>query len=554
MYTADFETNNHEEDCRVWAWSVCEINTLKKQYGDDIESFIDFILGNGSQKYYFHNLKFDGNFIISYLLNNGWKHTTERTVRQKEFKTLISDKGQFYSITMGWSDKKGKKFNIIILDSYKLIPFKVEKIAEDFDLPIKKGKIDYNLYRPKGYKMTEDEKEYLKNDVEIMARALQMFFEQGLDGMTIGSNALKFYKNQITTKSFNRRFPVPVYDADIRQSYKGAWTYLNPKYANIAILQPGLVFDVNSLYPWVMSEKPLPFGEGKFFTGKYKDDKDYPLYVQMISCEFELKSGYLPTIQLKNNLSFIPTQYISSSEGEEITMCLTCVDLAIFLEHYEVYNLTYHSGWKFKSSQKLFKDYVDYWVKIKIQSEKDGNMAMRVIAKLYLNNLYGKFAKNPIIGNKYPVLDENGIVRYKLGEKEEVSPIYIPVAAFITAYAREKTISSAQKLYDRFIYADTDSLHIIGTEIPDFLDIDKYRLGAWKHESTFEKARFIRAKSYIEVINGENKITCAGLTKDNISEISFDDFKLGFEFNKSLKAKSVPGGVILKETPFKVRA
>lgn len=555
MFTADFETNNYEHDCRVWAWGLCNIDTNDFTWGKNIDEFIKLILNKGSETYYFHNLKFDGNFIISYLLNQGWKHSFEKVLSKKEFKTLISDKGQFYSITLCWVNKKGKRFLIKILDSYKLIPLPIAKIGKDFDLEEQKGEIDYNLYRPKDYEPTSDEIEYLRKDVVIAAKALNLFIKQGLTAMTIGSNALKFYKEQTGIKNFKRRFPVASYeiDKDHRQSYKGAWTYLNPKWACKTINQSGIVLDVNSLYPYVMAEKLLPYGEGIFYKGKYQKDNIYELYIQMIKCQFELKPGYLPTIQLKHNLIFKPTEYVSTSNGEDIVLVLTCVDLEIFLKHYEVYNIEYISGWKFKASDKMFKDYVDYWGNEKIKADKEGNKAMRTIAKLYLNNLYGKFGKNPKIANKEPYLDAEGVVRFKLCDYEIVDSVYIPVASFITAYAREKTITSAQVVYDRFIYADTDSLHLIGTDIPEGIEIDNYKLGAWKVESTFTKARFIRAKSYIEVIDGKNHITCAGLTKGKIDTIKFKDFKAGYIYPYNLKAKSVKGGIVLKDTTFELK-
>ena len=40
-YTADFETNVSETDCRVWAFALCEIgNTDNFIYGNNIEDFI----------------------------------------------------------------------------------------------------------------------------------------------------------------------------------------------------------------------------------------------------------------------------------------------------------------------------------------------------------------------------------------------------------------------------------------------------------------------------------------------------------------------------------
>ena len=86
----------------------------------------------------------------------------------------------------------------------------------------------------------------------------------------------------------------------------------------------------------------------------------------MFTCNFELKKNYIPTIQLKNNLSFIPNEYVTSSNGEDVTLCLTSVDMALFKEHYNIYNIEYHSGWKFKGTTGLFKEYIDYWNGVKV--------------------------------------------------------------------------------------------------------------------------------------------------------------------------------------------
>ena len=69
-------------------------------------------------------------------------------------------------------------------------------------MPIKKGEIDYKKYRKVGYKLTKEEVEYIKNDVTIVAMALESMFDNDLTKMTIGSNALKIYKGM--TKKFDR--------------------------------------------------------------------------------------------------------------------------------------------------------------------------------------------------------------------------------------------------------------------------------------------------------------------------------------------------------------
>lgn len=553
LFTADFETTTDPLDCRVWACGICSIDeTHSFKYGNSLEWFIEFAKNNTGSTFYFHNLKFDGEFILCYLFEHGYKHVTDRKkLKTKTFTTLISDKGQFYSLEICFNKDEYKTEKITIYDSLKILPFSVEAIAKGFNLPISKLEIDYDEKREIGHILTPQEIDYLRNDVEIMSRALLTLFNQDLRQMTQGSNALYDYKKIVGKKNFSKWFPIPDYDFDVRQSYKGGFTYCDPRRQGQDIGE-GIVLDVNSLYPAVMYYRPLPYGEGIFFEGKYEPDKLYNLYVQMFTCQFELKENYIPTIQLKNNLSFMPTAYLSSSEDEEVTMCLTSVDLDLFFAHYHVYNITYHSGWKFKSTTGLFKEYIDKWNGVKMESTLNGNKAMRTLAKLMLNALYGKFALNPNVQSKIPYYD-NGLIKYTLGEKETRNPIYIPVGTFITAWARHKTITSAQKVYDRFLYADTDSLHLIGTEIPKGLEVDPVKLGAWKHESTFTRARFVRQKTYIEEIDGELNITCAGMPSRCYKNVTWNNFIAGSSFEGKLQFTHVQGGIVLKDIDFTIK-
>lgn len=552
-YAADFETTTDVDDCRVWAWAVCEVGNYDNfRYGVTIDELMDMCKKDKNNILYFHNLKFDGEFILYWLFHKGFKLNNETKLSTNEFSTLISDTGLFYSIEICFKRTKKEIVKVKILDSLKILPFSVEKVAQAFNLPISKLSINYQEKRKIGHKLTEEEISYIKNDVEIVARAIEILHKQGLTKMTTGANALEEYKRIISKKLFEKWFPPPLYDSDIRQAYKGGFTYLNPKYAGKDI-KNGIVLDVNSLYPSVMYYSPLPYGEGKYFTGKYINDDNYNLYIQMFRCQFKLKKGYIPTIQLKNNMFFVPTEYLESSKGEYITMCLTNIDLELFFEHYEVYDIDYISGWKFRSYIGLFKNYIDKWNKIKVQATIEKNGAMRSIAKLMLNSLYGKFALNPKVKSKYPFLGDDDIIHYKIVQEEDRKPVYIPMGVFITSWARYKTITSAQKVYDRFIYADTDSLHLEGEEIPEGLEISDTELGKWKLESHFTKARFIRQKSYIEEIDNKLKITCAGMPESCYKYVTWDNFHKGAEYNGKLKISHTSGGIVLLESPHTLR-
>ena len=167
----------------------------------------------------------------------------------------------------------------------------------------------------------------------------------------------------------------------------------------------------------------------------------------MISCCFEIKENKIPTIQIKRSPNFLDNEYLTTSNGEIVTLVLSSVDLKLFLEQYDVYELTYECGWKFKAMNGIFKEYIDKWIKVKNEATLSGNKGIRQVAKIMLNSLYGKFATSLDVQGKIPYLD-NDIVKYKLGEKTTKDGVYLPMGAFITAYARDKTIRTSQSIKD----------------------------------------------------------------------------------------------------------
>lgn len=581
-FVADFETTTNIDDCRVWAFAICEVGNKEDVIiGTTIDEFMEWnIKRKENDTVFFHNLKFDSQFIMNWLFKNGYEHTTEpEQKKSKTFNTLISDKGLFYQVEVIF-EKKGKKVNkVVFQDSLKLIPLSVDSIAKSFKLPISKLKIDYDSHNnlPIGSPLTPEEEEYIKHDVQIVAHAIEYFYSQGLTKMTIGSCALSEYKKIIKKRNFDRYFPTPKYHDDVKQSYRGGFTYLNPDYTEKDVGK-GIVLDVNSLYPSVMYDNYLPFGTPIYFNGKYEHDPIYPIYTQMIRCQFELKEGKIPTIQIKYGYSFRANEYLTTSGDTEVVLCLNSVDLELFLEQYDVYNLEYISGWKFKATKGLFTDYIDKWSNNKIQAKKDGNHGLYLISKLFLNSLYGKFGTDTRVRSKIPYLAEDNEIHYKDGKAEIKNGVYIAMASFITSYARKKTITSAQRIMDnhknglskaQFVYADTDSLHIVlnGEDETKFLndsnlDISDTKLGAWKFETKFNRAKFLRQKCYIEnstedVLNPNPeynlKITVAGMPTDCHKYVNFDNFNIGASYKGKKQPKIVPGGVVLSEIDFTIK-
>ncbi len=545
-YSADLETTTKEDDCRVWVWGISVIGSDDTfEWGKDVASLCERLSFDESNNIvYFHNLKFDGRFIIDYLLNQGYRHVDD-TPTAGEFTTLISNMGMFYTITVKWTDGTKTEFR----DSLKKLPFSVAEVARAFDQDQGKGEIDYHKDRPIGYEPTADEIEYLRLDVLIIARALAEQFDEGMKALTVGSDALKEYKSLVFSKTFRKQFPVLDIDTDteVRRAYRGGYTYADERHLQRET-RSGIVLDVNSLYPSVMMNRILPFGKPLRRRGLPETSEDYPLSIFTVTFTAKLKPKHLPCIQIKNASQFSPTEYLREIV-EPTTLTVTNVDWELYNEHYDIEVLSYDNGFVFQARKGMFDTYINKWMNVKENS--DGGR--RTIAKLHLNSLYGKLATNPTVQSKHPVL-EDGLVKLKLSPAEIRDPVYTPAGVFITAWARDLTIRAAQANYDTFAYADTDSLHLLRDDIPDGIDVHPTRIGAWDHEYSFRRAFYIRAKAYLEEKHDGTKVNrVAGMPTDVSRKLDIDTIHDGQIVDGKKVPKVVPGGVVLVDTPYRVK-
>lgn len=551
---ADFETTTQADDCRVWAWGMVDIEKCRSgwnvEIGNSIDSFMEYVFRE-SQIINFHNLKFDGSFILDWLFRSDYTFTEEERPRNGQFSTVISSMNQWYIITVRTHDGNQIEFR----DSAKKLPMPVKRIANAFKLFEKKGEIDYHAYRAPGHTITPEERSYIVNDVLIVAKALKLQIDQGLTKLTVGADALAEYKS-LAGKAFDGMFPIlsDTLDGEIRDAYRGGFTHVAKRFRG-KLLGKGKTFDVNSLYPSVMYNKLLPYGEPVFREGLPVATKLHPLFIVSVTFTATLKKNHVPCIQIKNSRFHNDVEYLEVIE-EPVTLACTNVDLDLWMEHYDMAILSFNGGWCFQGAYGVFNDYIDKWSEIKANSEG----GLRELAKLQLNSLYGKFATNPDITPNVPRLEDN-IVKFSLGKEKKKNPVYTAMGVFITAYARDITIRAAQQHYDVFAYADTDSLHLLTEETPTALDIHPNRLGAWKHEYDFEAAFFARSKAYTELKTGWKGTPWAlpyethisGMPTEKSKYVTFDDYVSGKEFDGNLKQRRVPGGVVLVDSGFTLK-
>ena len=589
---------------------------------------------------YYHNLKFDGSFILNYLQTHNWKHAFNQVedlaqgefdriwkMPNKSYRYSISDRGMWYTITLKVNNK-----TIEFRDSAKLLPFKLEEIGKAFGTKHQKLTMEYKGFRYPNCNITDEERAYIENDALVLKEALEFMFENGHDKLTIGSCCMAEYKK--TCPNFDELFPNP-YNEElnkdetgfdnmgdyIAKSYRGGWCY-NVPHKSHKVIKNGITIDVNSLYPSMMhsiSGNRYPVGHGVYYKNLTVEQLDmlwqeceYYYFIRF-SCRFYLKENRLPFVQIKGNPRYKGTVNLTTSDvfnektgkyqrsytdtfGKHeaiVTLTMTCVDFKLFREQYYITDFKLIDSIVFATEIGIFDTYLDYWKEIKYKSTG----AMRTLAKLFMNNLYGKFATNRNSSFKVCYLAEDGSNAFYSVEAHDKKPGFIPIGSAITSYSRNFTIRAAQANYygkgkRGFIYADTDSIHCdLRPEELKGVELDDVRFCCWKLESLWDIGYFTRQKTYIEHIISDPKkppyysLKCAGLPQKskeyfiaclenkipdydtlNESEQEFfydadkkpikrtlKDFDIGLTVPGKLMPKQIAGGVLLVDTWFEMR-
>lgn len=641
-FMCDFETTVYEgqTSTEVWASASVEFYTENVNIFHSIdEQFQYFKTLNCDIVAYYHNLKFDGNFWLSYLLTklkyeqaihylNDEQTQAEfiaiKDMKNKTFRYTISDMGQWYTLTI-----KVNNHIIELRDSLKLLPFSVKQIGKSFKTKHQKLDMEYIGYRYAGCNITDEEKQYIVNDVLVVKEALEQLFNDGHYKLTIGSCCMEEYKKTTGAYDYKDLFP-PLdevaldknifgssnADEYIRHSYRGGWCYLVKGKEN-KVRHNGTTGDVNSLYPSMMHSQSgnyFPIGKPYFWSGNIIPNEaigENKYYFIRIKTRFYIKENKLPFIQIKGNHLYKGTESLTTSDilnkdgtynryykdknsnihDSAVIMTVTMTDYKLMLKHYELVDFEILDGCWFYSMKGIFDNYINHYAEIKMNSKG----AKRTEAKLFLNNLYGKLASSSNSSFKVAYVKDDESIGFYIVPANNKKVGHIATGSAITSYARNFTITAAQKNYygvDKagFIYADTDSIHCdLPADKIKGITVDPVKFCCWKLESSWDTAIFTRQKTYIEHITHNdlipvdepyNDIKCAGMPQkckdlfnksmqgyevkesDNYtqSELKFlatkrdySDFKVGLCVPGKLLPKRIKGGVLLVDTTYEMR-
>lgn len=447
-----------------------------------------------------------------------------KKMKDKEYKYLISEELTVYSIVI-----KQAKRSVTLCDIDNIITVKnCQKVIEAYNAAptgdiytdysvalytaiatldglvgaVKKPPVTISGYARRAWLKTDDYKEHRK--------------------MLIDASSTKLPTKQ-TVETY------------CRAAYHGGLNLMRPEATPGQLIdRPGCVLDANSLYPYIMATKPLPYGRPQYGEGKptpqlIRDaNGGYVFLYIRIKASFELKPGGVPCVQLpirdkrrflykrgwlENSRYYDVYEDVYVGDLQEVELTLTQIDLSLFLRMYDIKSIEYIDYLWFTTTTHLFNQYIARFYGMKTSAPAE---ASRKTAKMLLNSLSGNMARLPEYSNALIKVSGDGrVVIDTITTTGGLSYVYIGAA--ITSYARAFLISYALPCGSQWLYSDTDSIHIVG-EIPAHIPIGS-GLGQFKVEKTFTSIEYYRHKIY-GMLDGDNmKLTLAGVPRPCVKYI-----------------------------------
>jgi hypothetical protein len=385
-----------------------------------------------------------------------------------------------------------------IRDSYCLYPFKLEEYKgrtqkkkieinklennECWEIETEKRSTSREIYR-------EEITEYLKYDCMSLHELVVYFRENIGHELTVGAAAIK------ALKSFHEFKNLDTYDdLEIRRDYFYG--------GRVDCLQSGVLegrfklYDVNSMYPYVMAFFEHPIGDTIREELEIMDDTFFVSATGWNKRAFPVRGndgGLDYTVEYGTFHVSIHEWEMAEKLGlfkcEKILKTLNCEESGNFHE----FVLEYHNNRK--------------------RAQNKGNEIEATCLKYLLNSSYGKFAQNPEHYKDYEItrvgenpstfgeweveeawnMDGEEKHKFNIWTKPSVYKTRFNVAtgASITGAARSVLMEAIHKAKNP-VYCDTDSL--LCEDLP--LEKDATRLGAWKLEAEVDTAAIAGKKLY----------------------------------------------------------
>lgn len=468
IYTCDCETDPFKRD-RVpepFLWGLYDGTSYKHFLEPNCTSrFVDYI-AKIDAVFYAHN---GGKFDFMYLLPWIKDHTRVKIIKSRVVEMKIG--------------------RATLRDSWSIMPIALA----DYE----KTKVDYTKFEASiRHLYMKEILAYCHDDCVSLFELVSKYREIAGSRLTIASNALAYARKlDINFDRTHHRF-----DKQFREFYFGG----RCEAFQTGEFQEADCFDIKSAYPFAMYQyHPSGMHHKKHVNLSLQNLSDFKRNklkrtFSVIEC---YSHGAFPKKE-KYKLEFPHRFDLYKVTGHELLAALDCglIDTTRKVHVHELH--------EFLETITL-RNYVNEWYAHKEHSEQNNDTAGRLIAKIMLNSLYGKFAQNPTAYHDWIVKPRGSRPDYeqgwalgpefyskeihyrpvlwslqeKYGDDWQWKSTYynVATAASITGQVRAMLVRAMHAIgSERTLYCDTDSLWCSPGDYGSLRRDGK--LGAWQHE------------------------------------------------------------------------
>lgn len=395
--------------------------------------------------------------------------------------------------------------------SYFLTNRKLEKVAEDFNLPVKKlvGDLDYNKLRTPYTELTEEELGYCEHDILVIFYLIKQFSERFKAVYNIPLTQTGIVRKQFTRLYFRNKKhhalvkAVQPDDAEeyglLNRVYAGGYTHANYLHSG-KVLKEVYSFDITSSYPSVLCIEKYPvtkFIETSIPINKINTNQ----YAFII--DFTVKG-----LKAKTSNHFLSISKAKGKDEDGNALCIKGLErdngrvISAELARYELTDcdfLTFLECYYFEgiNINHLYTAKKDYLPKCEIEyilelfgnktkfKDVEGKESLYKESKEAINSIYGMkvtaLFTEPLEfkGGKWLGSQELGAWTtesvteklQELKEKDGQNNLY-STGVWCSAYARRHLFKVMNKIGDDVVYCDTDSIKFINKENYKYFEED----------------------------------------------------------------------------------
>lgn len=558
------------------------------------------------QTIFFHNLSFDGVFILDFLGNQKFKLSINDEIgkEDKTFRIHRTTGSKIYMIDVTFKNKYKQLITLYFRCSLHILQKGVEALGKDIGNPkyTEEQKEDENFHvREPMHDVRVFKKQnldyclYCQNDVKIVKKCLKEFYRPFYDLLDSWGDADQFkaLKQCITTAAISLRLQIlrceslgydPLNSLYIN-NYKswaimdkftnGGLTTNNLDYIEQVLKEPIISIDLKSAYPAIMANK-IPIGQMLYELPLDANENDYATFYELEYDWIAAKDHNIPLLKtwlVENdnpkglrNYECERTNYKTYLLKEEMEQ----LELLHDFKGKKIINTYYFR------LEKYLNEFIDEMFYYKEHYKKLNQNAKSHGFKIGVNAAYGIHAKRLDFNSVKPrgwvnETDKDYVLNERINLNKKDCHCYIPnvkmdaytpinfenwstfphkgIANYITAMTRVKLLKGIIHFGpNAFVYSDTDSLFLIRTPKEKIEQYCSTGLGAWEIEKEYDKGLFIRSKLYMVEKDGKIiKKGSAGLrdiTKLNLKKLIKE--RTAFVPNAVKVLCRVKGGLVIR--------